>query len=139
MGENARMAEPTDASATVASGAGVRTVAAVSFGGVLGSAARWGVGELIEVEPGSFPWATLVVNVVGCLLIGVAATRVDRGGVAWAGLVTGGLGGFTTMSAFAQELNDLADADRTAMVTVYLAVTLVAGLGALVAGERAAR
>ena len=43
----------------------------------------------------------LFVNVVGSLAIGVAAARVARGSIAWAFIVTGVLGGFTTMSGLA--------------------------------------
>jgi fluoride exporter len=54
--------------------------------------------------------------------------------VSWAFVVTGVLGGFTTFSAFAVELNELAEADRMSMAVVYGALTLGAGVGATVIG-----
>ena len=71
----------------------------------------------------------MIVNVVGCVLIGVAARRIERDTTAWAFVVTGVLGGFTTFSALAVELNDMADAERLPLAVLYGAVTLAAGVG----------
>ena len=111
-------------------------LAAVACGGAVGATGRWAVGELIPTEPGVWPWATLVVNVVGSLAIGFAARGVDRDTLRWALLVTGVLGGFTTFSALAVELNDFVEAERTAVAVTYGAVTLAAGvLATMVAGN----
>ena len=87
-----------------------REAVAVAVGTAVGATARWVIGELADLDPtsGEFPWATLVVNVIGCLLIGVVAARLT--GLARVGIATGVLGGFTTVSAFAVEANELADA-----------------------------
>ena len=71
-----------------------------------------------------------MVDILGCLMIGFAARLVERDTTAWAFVVTGVLGGFTTFSALAVELNDLAEADRTTLAIVYGAITLAAGIGA---------
>jgi len=110
-------------------------VAAVAVGGAIGASGRWAVAQLAgEIgsphQPATWPWATLIVNVVGCALIGLAARRLHRFRTAWAFTVTGVLGGFTTFSALAVELNDLADADRLPLAALYAFVTLVAGVGA---------
>ncbi len=42
-----------------------------ALGGALGALARWGVATALPHDPGGWPWATLVVNLTGCLLIGV--------------------------------------------------------------------
>lgn len=76
----------------------------------------------------------MVVNVVGCVLIGFAARLIARDAVSWAFVVTGLLGGFTTFSALAVELNDLAEADRMTLAIVYGALTLAAGVGATAIG-----
>jgi CrcB protein len=116
-------------------------VAAIALGGALGASGRWAVAELVDAAstphvPGTWPWATLVVNVIGCLLIGLAARTLSTGTVAWAFAVTGVLGGFTTFSALAVELNDLADAERLPIAVLYGAVTLVAGIGATFVAHR---
>lgn len=109
-------------------------MAAVAVGGSIGATARWAVGSTYDVVPGDWPWPTLVVNVLGCLLIGVASRRLERGTLRWNAIVTGLLGGFTTMSAFAVELNDMVDLDRTRSAVAYGAVTLVAGAAAVTLG-----
>jgi CrcB protein len=114
---------------------------AIAAGGAIGASGRWAVAELFDAAgtphvPGTWPWATLVVNVIGCLLIGLAARTLATGTVAWAFAVTGVLGGFTTFSALAVELNDLADAERLPMAVLYGAVTLVAGIGATFVAHR---
>jgi CrcB protein len=106
---------------------------AVALGGAIGSAARWAVASGVDTPASSdtgWPWATLIVNVLGCVLIGFAARRIVRDTTMWAFTVTGILGGFTTFSALAVELNDLADADRLPLAVLYAAVTMVAGIGA---------
>ncbi len=108
---------------------------AVAIGGAIGASGRWMVAWSFDAaagghQPGTWPWATLVVNIVGSAVIGVAARRVVRGTTAWAFVVTGVLGGFTTFSALAVELNDLAEADRMTLAVVYGAVTLAAGIAA---------
>lgn len=115
-----------------------QTIAAVALGGVIGASARWAAGTLFAPHAiTGFPWHTFVVNVVGCLLIGVAAARLARPSIAWAFVATGVLGGFTTMSGFVVELNDLADAGATGTLVTYLAATVVVGFGALLGAERA--
>lgn len=102
----------------------------VAIGGVAGATTRWGVGELVPSDPARFPWATFVVNVVGCILIGLAARRIARGTDAWLGLVVGGLGGLTTFSAFAVETRVLLAGDRPMTALAYVAATMIVGLAA---------
>ncbi len=102
----------------------------VMAGGAAGASVRWSVGELLPLEPGQFPWATFAVNVVGCLLIGLTARRFARGTDAWLVLAVGGLGGLTTFSAFAVETRLLVAADRPMTALVYVAATMIVGLGA---------
>jgi len=108
-----------------------RAIVAVALGGAFGASGRWAVGSTYDITPGAWPWPTLIVNIVGCLLIGGAARRLRPGSLQWNGIVTGLLGGFTTMSTFAVELNEMADLDRTGTAVAYGAVTLAAGAVAL--------
>ncbi len=113
-----------------------QTIVAVAIGGIVGSTARWGVGTQLAPDGiDGFPLHILLVNVIGCLLIGVAAARIARPSVAWAFVATGVLGGFTTMSGLAVTLNDLAESGETTTMVTYLVVTLAAGFGALLAAE----
>lgn len=119
-----------------------RLLAVIAVGGVLGSLARWGIDLAFgERDPGHWPWATLVVNVVGCLLIGVLASRLPTQDGAWWPrplLITGVLGGFTTFSAYAVETGLLIDEGAPLAAAAYLAVTVLAGLVAVLIGQKLA-
>jgi CrcB protein len=104
-------------------------VALVAAGGAIGATARWLVGTLLKAEQATWPWATLCVNIFGCTMIGVAARYIERGSQQWDFVVTGVLGGFTTMSSFAVELNALVDAGRPGLAFGYGITTVVAGAG----------
>ena len=110
-------------------------VAAVAVGGALGATGRWFVAWAMDSSTGDDPigtwsWATLIVNIVGCVLIGFAARHIERDTAVWAFTVTGVLGGFTTFSALALQLNDMADAERLPLAVLYGAVTLAVGVAA---------
>lgn len=109
----------------------MRTLTIVAGGGALGAGGRWGVGQLLDGTSGGFPWATFVVNVVGCVLLGLATRRVARGSDAWLGIVVGVLGGFTTFSAFAVETRALLDDGRGGTALLYVGASLVVGLVAV--------
>lgn len=88
-------------------------VVLVSVGGVLGALARYAVLVLVPSDE----VATLVVNLAGCLLVGVLVARRPTARVrAVAG--TGVLGGFTTMSALAVQAVELPAARALALVVV---------------------
>ncbi|MGW1187393.1 fluoride efflux transporter CrcB [Streptomyces sp. NPDC002559] len=110
-------------------------VAVVALGGALGASARYGAGLIWPTSPGGFPWTTLCVNVIGCAVIGVFMVVI---GEAWSAhrLVrpffgTGVLGGFTTFSTYAVDIERLIDADRVRTGLAYLGLTLLAALAAV--------
>lgn len=117
-------------------------LAVIALGGVLGSLARYAVSLVTGPWDGSgWPWATMVVNVVGCLAIGVVATStIVHESRPWVRpfAITGVLGGFTTFSAFALETGVLVDAGQVLTAGVYVGVTMVVGLGAVRLGSAAA-
>ncbi|MBM7789020.1 fluoride efflux transporter FluC [Tenggerimyces flavus] len=118
----------------------VGTTVAIAIGGAVGALARYGVAVAIPHADGTFPVATFVTNVVGCLLIGVLMAVVERGRAPdWArpALGVGVLGGFTTFSAYALELTGLLD--RPVVALAYLFGTLVAALAATWVGLAGAR
>lgn len=116
----------------------------VGSGGFLGAAARYYLGGLVLQASGAprFPLATLVVNVTGCLAIGVIAGLGERTDAFSAStrlfVITGVLGGYTTFSAFAYETYFLGreQAWLSAVVSVVAQVGL--GLLAVVLGHRLA-
>jgi fluoride exporter len=119
--------------------AGVNRIVAIALGGVIGSLGRFAVAHLFDDwSPATLPWATLTVNVLGCLLIGaVAASASIAAGPDWLRpfVITGVLGGFTTFSALALETGLMLDAGRVLPAAGYVVVTMVAGLLAVRLGQ----
>jgi CrcB protein len=112
--------------------------AAAAAGGVLGSLARWGVGEALPHDAGSWPWATLLVNLTGCLALGVliAALFARHPGAALLRpfLGTGVLGGYTTFSTFAVDTVQLADGGDAVGAVGYVVASVVGGVLAAAVG-----
>ncbi|GAB7102172.1 hypothetical protein JCM4814A_04860 [Streptomyces phaeofaciens JCM 4814] len=118
-------------------------VAVVAVGGAIGAAARYAAALWWPTPAGGFPWTTFWVNVVGCAVIGVFLVVITEA-VAAHRLVrpffgTGVLGGFTTFSTYAVDIQRLADAGRTAAALAYLTVTLCAALAAVALAATATR
>ena len=114
-------------------------VLGVFLGGAIGALSRYGLDAWIERNTVSdFPWATFVVNVSGCLVVGflIAALVDRRHAPAWlrAALVVGFCGGFTTFSTFAQETVDLLEARLTVVAVASVSANVVVGVLAVLAG-----
>jgi fluoride exporter len=118
-------------------------LAVIAVGGVLGAEARYGVARLLPHPPSAFPWATLVVNALGCLLIGglmVVVTEVTRPHrLARPFLGVGVLGGFTTFSTYTVDVQRLLLAHRPGVALGYLLGTLAAALVAVWLGATSTR
>jgi len=115
-------------------------VAAVVFaGGVVGTLARAGAEELLASGGPGWPWATLVVNVIGAALLGWATVVLTSRPVRRQLVCTGFCGALTTFSTFQLELYRMVDGGRAGTALLYAAVSLAAGMGAAVAGRRLAR
>ncbi|MDT7659255.1 MAG: fluoride exporter [Pseudonocardiales bacterium] len=116
---------------------------AVAAGGALGALARYGLALAIPPVPGHFPLATFLTNVVGGLLIGVLIVVLTElttpHPLARTFLVTGILGGFTTFSTYAVDVEHLLAAHAVGVALGYLLGTLVAALAATWVGILATR
>lgn len=123
----------------------------VCLGGALGSGTRYGADlawrKLAPDVAAAFPWATLTVNVVGCLLIGLGVGWFGREGAPHAEelkalLLVGFCGGLTTFSAFANQTWSMFDRSTgLALANVGASVVLSLGaawLGLMLAGGRPA-
>jgi CrcB protein len=118
-------------------------IAVVALGGALGATARYALSLHWPAPPGGFPWATFWTNVIGCAVIGVFMVVITD---VWAAhrLVrpffgTGVLGGFTTFSTYAVDIQRLVDHGRPGTGLAYLAATLLAALTAVWLAAAAAR
>jgi CrcB protein len=114
-------------------------LAVIAAGGALGALARWGVAVVIpHAAPADLPIATLTVNVVGCLLIGILMWLVlevwGERRYARPFLGVGVLGGFTTFSAFAVEIRGMLVDGAWAVAVGYVVASVVLGLVAVRAG-----
>ncbi|MFI9718175.1 fluoride efflux transporter FluC [Streptomyces sp. NPDC052396] len=110
-------------------------VCAVSVGGGLGAAARYAAGLWWPTPGHAFPWTTLGINAVGCALIGVLLVTIAERGtphpLARPFLGTGVLGGFTTFSTYAVDIQQRLAGGHPAAALGYLAGTLAASLAAV--------
>jgi CrcB protein len=87
----------------------MRNLMLVGIGGFVGSVSRYYLSSLVLhlTAASRMPWATLVVNTIGCLVIGALAGGAELRHILTPTtrlfLLTGLLGGFTTFSAFGFE------------------------------------
>lgn len=110
------------------------TVIWVALGGAIGSAARYGLAGAVNYR--AHPWGTVTVNVLGALLlgllVGIWGFRADS--EMRVGVAVGLLGGFTTFSTFAVDTIYLWEHGQGTEALLSIAVTMVIGIGAAVAG-----
>ncbi|MBG6108549.1 CrcB family protein [Frigoribacterium sp. CG_9.8] len=117
---------------------GWREAVAVVAGGVVGTGLRLTLDTVIPHGDADFPLSTLLINVVGSFALGaLVATLWRRSNTPnWlkVGLGSGLIGSFTTFSALIVSL--LSEAQRGAwmLAVLYLALSLVLGLGAALLG-----
>ena len=107
-------------------------LALVAIGGAAGAVIRWALADAWIVD--SFPWPTLIVNVVGCALLGVFTAdgipvRAQRL------LATGFSGGLTTFSTLSVEVVRLLDDGSAIVAVVYVAASVILGLAAFIAAR----
>jgi CrcB protein len=118
----------------------------VALGGALGSVARYWMGVRITVLAGlAFPWATILINILGSLAIGFLVTltgpegRVPAPLDIRAFLLVGICGGFTTFSAFSLQTLDLARSGRLLLAGANIVLSVVLCLVAVAFGHWLAR
>jgi len=123
-------------------------VAAVALGGVIGALARAGIGvALPHTDPASWPVATFLTNLLGCLILGLVLAFVDGRHTHWLAsaprrarlarplLATGVLGGFTTFSAVSVEVVQMIRAGSAGLAAAYLWCSVLPGIAVFVAGR----
>ncbi|WP_284124573.1 fluoride efflux transporter CrcB [Parerythrobacter aestuarii] len=116
----------------------------VALGGAIGAVlryqvGRWMTGWMGAQAMGVFPWATLAINALGSLLMGVLAgflfKMAPENTDQWRLLVgTGILGGFTTFSAFSLEVWVMVERGQLAFAALYVVLSVSLAISALVFG-----
>lgn len=110
-------------------------VSVVALGAMLGATARYAASLVWPMPVDGFPWTTFAVNVTGCAAIGVFMVLISD---VWSAhrllrpfVGTGVLGGFTTFSTYAVDIQRLLNAGRARTGMTYLGATLLAALAAV--------
>ena len=110
----------------------------IAVGGAAGSVGRYLLATTIDARLSTwwtaFPWGTLLVNVLGCALIGAVAVVSERSWVKPLVMI-GILGGFTTFSSFGLQTLLLLQQGQTAKALTYVGLSLVLCLAAVWAGQ----
>ena len=99
---------------------------AIFLGGAAGALGRAALAE--SWTAGAFPWATLLANVLGCLLLGAVLVLTVEGSARHGALGAGLCGGLTTFSALQLELVELLRDGRLGLAAAYAGLSLALGL-----------
>ena len=104
-----------------------KSLGVIAVGGMVGSLARWGIASAMDES--SFPWATLLVNYLGAVLLALLIIYAEEHPAAkwwWQPLIgTGFCGGFTTYSAFAVEVDSYLTTGQSGKALAYIVASLV--------------
>jgi fluoride exporter len=116
----------------------MRLLLAIGAGSFIGGVSRYLLSQFVQVRfYSAFPYGTLFVNILGCLLIGIVFGLSERGNMSpdWRlFLATGILGGFTTFSAFSNETVSMLRDGQFLPASIYVAASIVLGLLATIIG-----
>ena len=116
----------------------LKTILAVGAGSFLGGAGRYLVSLAMKGISKGFPWATLTVNLVGCLLIGLLWGVFSKNGTEgsnWALFLTVGFcGGFTTFSTFSKEALVMLQSGNLWGFVGYIAASVIVGIALVALG-----
>lgn len=116
-----------------------RTLLLVGIGGAAGSMARYLVSHYFQkTNTSAFPYGTLAVNLIGCLLIGIVwglSLRYRWFTEEWRIFFAVGVcGGFTTFSAFSADNLRLLEEGHQLTALAYILLSVILGLVLVFAG-----
>ncbi|CEA05339.1 CrcB-like protein [Pseudomonas saudimassiliensis] len=117
----------------------ITTLAAIALGGALGALSRFAIGAGVGLLwPGAFPLGTLLINLLGCLAIGVLyglwLDRPELSPLLQQGLMIGFLGAFTTFSTFSLDAWRLLENGQGLLALGYVLLSVCGCLIATWAG-----
>ena len=113
-------------------------IGVIALGGALGSVFRYQAGLIWPTPIGTFPTTTLLINVLGCLVIGAFMTVImqvwDAHRLVRPFFGTGVLGGFTTFSTYCLDIVNLIRLGHPASAAGYLFLTAIGAMLAVALG-----
>ena len=116
----------------------IKNAILIGCGSFLGGVARYLISVAMKTMSKGFPWGTLVVNLVGCLFIGLLwgfFSKSSSESSSWALFMTVGIcGGFTTFSTFSKEALMMLQAGNFMSLMAYVAISVIAGVALVAAG-----
>ena len=113
----------------------------VGLGGFMGSVLRYLLSGYVQdwMNNSQFPFGTIVVNIVGCFVIGLLSQLAEAYGIfnaeSRAFVVVGILGGFTTFSTFSNESVNLFRDGQVVYALANISIQVVLGLSAVILGR----
>lgn len=110
----------------------------IGIGGALGSLLRYFVSVLFNQTNALFPYATLLVNILGSFLLAYSTAYLFK---KWKpskeiqlALTVGVLGSFTTFSTFSMEMVNLLENQHYGLAFIYSLLSLFGGIGMAIVG-----
>ena len=116
----------------------IKDIVLVGIGSCIGGICRYLISLFIGHSQNGFPWGTFLVNILGCLLIGIlwgVTSRSQNFAQAFSLLLMVGFcGGFTTFSTFSKEGLAMLQTNNYLLFTLYTLGSVVLGIAAVALG-----
>jgi CrcB protein len=114
----------------------IKTILYIAIGGAIGSVLRYLTSVFVnKYWANQFPLATLLTNVLGCLIIGLLIGLLEKNNLANSNLkwflITGFCGGYTTFSTFGYENYSLFQSNNSLLAFGYIALSILLGIFAV--------
>lgn len=116
----------------------IKNIIIVGCGSFIGGAARYIISFAMKTASKGFPWGTLLVNLLGCLVIGLLWGYLSKSASennSWTLFMTVGIcGGFTTFSTFSKEALMMLQAGNFMSFLAYIIISVIVGIALVAAG-----
>ena len=116
----------------------IKNILSVGAGSFIGGIGRYLISLAMKGVSKGFPWATLLVNLLGCLIIGLLWGFLSRNAsesTSWGLFLTVGLcGGFSTFSTFSKEALTMLQTGQIWGFASYIALSILAGIALVALG-----